>query len=281
MIRKLFFLAVFFIVPYNVFAFNAGIILGNSHLYSLIAPKGWVLDNQSGRKNNLHAVFYPKGGSWDSSTAVMYANVVIKGKNQKNVKEVISNSLKDFKKHSKNKEVKVKDFETIKVGDKNIVIKKWLNHTSLNNNYELVAYIEEAKVIVLLVLTSRDKTEFNQSIDSFKELIKSYKFHSDKPTYKAVSDNKMAKLIKIANKQEKSKEGAQFTKQVIKSTVNQMTTILKKCNTKIEKMKDFDFVFVKNETAECFMKGGMLSRSFPEPPINDFHYHITMQMKIK
>ena len=164
MIQRVFFVGFFFVIPNIVFGFDTGIILGQSHLYSLTAPNGWVLDNQSGRKNNLHAVFYPVGKSWDSSTAVMYANVVVKDKNQKNVKEVISNSLKNFKKQAQNKEVKVKDFETIKLGNKNVVIKKWLNPTSVNNNYELVAYIEESKVIVLLVLTSRNKKEFTKSI---------------------------------------------------------------------------------------------------------------------
>ena len=123
-------------------------------------------------------------------------------------------------------------------------------------------------------------------------MIKSYKFYSDKPEYKAVSDDKMADLIKIAKRHVKSKKGSQYEKQAIKSTVSYMARIVKNCQTQIENMKDIDVVFKinklgipvqafwsKNETAECFMKGGMLSRMFPRPPINNFHYHVAIKMK--
>ena len=42
-------------VSNNSFGSDIGVIWGQSHLYSLTAPKGWVLDNKSGKKNNLHA----------------------------------------------------------------------------------------------------------------------------------------------------------------------------------------------------------------------------------
>ena len=37
--------------------FKGGIIFGKDHAYVLTAPKGWVLDNQSGVDQGIHAVF--------------------------------------------------------------------------------------------------------------------------------------------------------------------------------------------------------------------------------
>ncbi len=42
---------------------NTGLIYGHNHSYFLTAPSGWVIDNESGREENLMAVFYPKGES--------------------------------------------------------------------------------------------------------------------------------------------------------------------------------------------------------------------------
>ena len=43
---------------------NSGIIYGENHAFTLTAPTGWVLDNTSGAKQGLQAVFYPEGSSW-------------------------------------------------------------------------------------------------------------------------------------------------------------------------------------------------------------------------
>ncbi len=57
---------------------NSGIVYGDNHAFALSAPPGWVLDNESGVSQGLHAVFYPAGSSWSDSQVVMYANVVQK-----------------------------------------------------------------------------------------------------------------------------------------------------------------------------------------------------------
>jgi hypothetical protein len=59
---------------------NSGIIYGENHSYSLTAPDGWVLDNESGVNEGYFAVFYKKGESWAKGETVMYINTGAIGK---------------------------------------------------------------------------------------------------------------------------------------------------------------------------------------------------------
>lgn len=271
----------------KVFANDAGIIWGQGHLYSLKSPKGWVLDNVSGKRRGLHAVFYPVGGSWANSKAVMYANVAVKESGQNNIKELIDYSLVTLKAKSPN--VKVKDLETVTVGEKTVVIKEWLNNM---NNHEAVAYIEESKVIVLLVLTSQDKSEYTKSLTAFRELIGSYNFYSDNPDYKAVSDSQLKPLIKTAKNHSTTESGSEYEKQVTKTLGSYMGIVLRGCAEHLKKMDDIDVVFQvsklgistkaywsNNDTTQCFMQNGILNWVFPEPPIDKFHLHLAIKMK--
>src|SRR5579871_3436427 len=77
---------------------NAGIIYGTNHAYSLIAPKGWVLDNQSGISQGLYAVFYPKGSSWAKGSVVMYTNTGSKEeKGQETLQKMIDDDVANYR----------------------------------------------------------------------------------------------------------------------------------------------------------------------------------------
>jgi hypothetical protein len=61
---------------------QAGILYGRGYAYILSAPKGWVMDDETGRSEGLEAVFYRQGESWAAGAAVLYANVAPKVKGQ-------------------------------------------------------------------------------------------------------------------------------------------------------------------------------------------------------
>ena len=166
---------------------NSGIIYGANHAFTLTAPKGWVLDNTSGKGQGLQAVFYPEGSSWKNGAAVMYANVYQK----KNVKEeslekVIAGDIDEYKKRSP--ELKITDAEPlltakdVRVKDKKAIIKYFTGDE--NGNHEAVAYVDEGKVVVMLVLTARSKKDFESSLSAFKELVGSYFFLGGKVTFR-------------------------------------------------------------------------------------------------
>jgi len=158
---------------------DSGIIFGKNYSFTLTAPKGWVLDNTSGRGQGLQAVFYPKGSSWKTGTAVMYANVYQKtDPSKESIKTVIANDVAEYKKNSA--DLKVVDAESVltrtdaRSKDKQATVKYFTGDR--NANTEAVAYIDEGKVVVMLVLSARSQKDFDSSLPAFKDLIGSYFF---------------------------------------------------------------------------------------------------------
>lgn len=153
---------------------NTGIVYGPGHSFSVKAPEGWVLDNKSGASQGLHAVFYPEGSSWSDSPIVMYANAA----DRTDPAHPTRSALIDFdiaQLRQKNPELKVTDRPAVRTGDgKEAVVKVFQGDKG--GNFEAVAYIEEAKVVTMLVLSSRDEEVFQSAYSVLEQLVGSYKF---------------------------------------------------------------------------------------------------------
>jgi hypothetical protein len=122
---------------------NAGIVYGKDHAFAIKAPDGWVLDNQSGVRNGLHAVFYPEGGSWKESQAVMYVNGAGKSADD-TLEKFIERDVAGYLKHSPG--LKVVDDEALPVdGKERVLVKRFSGDRA--GSYEAVAYVEESKVV--------------------------------------------------------------------------------------------------------------------------------------
>src|SRR5215510_3761875 len=52
-----------------------GIVYGPKAGFNIRAPEGWVVDNESGKGQDLPCVLYPKGSSWSDAKTVMYAKM--------------------------------------------------------------------------------------------------------------------------------------------------------------------------------------------------------------
>jgi hypothetical protein len=157
---------------------KSGIIYGNNHAFGLTAPKGWVLDNQSGVKQGLYAVFYKKGESWEKATTVMYANTAsLEDRAHRTLEELIKYDLNSFKKEYP--DIQITDEKDIAINSNLIAKVKYLSGKSYGN-FEAMAYIDAGKTGVMLILSSRSKDGFQNSLSAFEALVKSYIFIADK-----------------------------------------------------------------------------------------------------
>jgi hypothetical protein len=149
------------------------ILLGRHYGFILKEPDGWVIDNSAGKRQGLDAVLYREGSSWKNAVAVMYARVISKDKTRPTVEKVISDDVSDFLKQSR--ESRVSELPKMRTRDKKkVVVKRF--YDAENKNYESVAFIDEPKVVVILVLSSRYKDEFEKSLPAFEVLVGSYFF---------------------------------------------------------------------------------------------------------
>ena len=127
----------------------------------------------------LILVFYPKCSSWAKGIAGMYANVMVKKNDKQTVNDIIKEDIDGFKANSPT--LKVEDGKAIDLGKGKTAIIKYFSNDS-HGNYEALAYINEAKVVVLIVLTSKTKKDFDSSLSAFQELVGTYFFVTDKVT---------------------------------------------------------------------------------------------------
>jgi hypothetical protein len=147
------------------------IFLGPSYSFVLKEPAGWVMDSQTAKSQDLEAVFYREGSSWKDAVAVMYARVIHKDETQDTVEKVITNDVTDFLKL--NKESRVSDSAPLQTRSKKEGTSKEF-YDAANKNYEIVTFIDEPKVVVILALSSRDKREYEKALPAFKSLVASY-----------------------------------------------------------------------------------------------------------
>ncbi|MBI2339533.1 MAG: hypothetical protein HYU99_04070 [Deltaproteobacteria bacterium] len=152
---------------------NGGIVYGENHSFMVRAPAGWFLDNSS-RPEGLVAVVYPVGSSWDKSPARMYTNVVHKSnKENATLEKTINSDIEDFRK--KAPEISITEGGLVNTYDgKSARIRNFLKDDY--GNYESVAYIDEEKVIVLIVLSARSEAEWKKAFPSFRNFVGSYRY---------------------------------------------------------------------------------------------------------
>lgn len=159
---------------------KTGIIYGNNHAFSLTVPDGWILDNKSGVSQGLYAVFYRKGESWANAVTVMYTNTAsLEDKAHKTLDQLIKYDLDNFK--SNYSDIKITDGKDLQINDNVIARIKYLSGKSYGN-YEAMAYIDAGKTGVMIIMSSRTKEGFDNSLTAFEDLVKSYFFIADKVT---------------------------------------------------------------------------------------------------
>jgi hypothetical protein len=179
--KKLLTLLVFFVIGQIIFGqddLKSGIIYGDNHAFMLTAPDGWVLDNKSGIKQGLYAVFYKQGESWEKAMTVMYTNTAsLEDSSQNTIDKLITYDTNNFRRQYPDLNISVGKDIFIKPG---LIAKvNYLSGISYGN-YEAIAYIDAWKTGVMIVLSSRDKNGFQDSLVAFENLVKSYLFMADK-----------------------------------------------------------------------------------------------------
>lgn len=147
---------------------GTGIVYGTHHAFSLTAPRGWVLDNQSGAAQGIHAAFYPAGSSWKDSPTVMYANGMDKNPGD-TLDSIMRSDMAGFRKQFENLEVK--DYPDIAIaGGHKAVVKSF----AYKGTRDIIAYIDEPASVTMLVLSSKSDAEADRTYAAFTALVQSY-----------------------------------------------------------------------------------------------------------
>ena len=147
--------------------YPGGIVYGPKAAFNISAPNGWVLDNQSGQNQGLPCVLYRKGQSWADGKTVMYAKIA--STEYENVNEFVAMAIKEMAaQHGKPKEKiasgKTKDGHDYFINE--------YPATKTYSQWERVAYVQLPHAIAYIVLTSRDKKDYEKDCGALETMLK-------------------------------------------------------------------------------------------------------------
>lgn len=111
----------------------------------------------------------------------IYTNFVHKNKNASTLEKVIADDIDGYRKESPNIVVEDSGRLPIAEGKEQVMVKGF--HGDRGGNFEAVAYIDESKVVVLIVLTARSEKDFQANWPLFKDMVHSYRFISETVTF--------------------------------------------------------------------------------------------------
>ena len=132
----------------------SGIVYGPKASFNISAPEGWVVDNESGKGQDLPCVLYPKDSSWSDAKTVMYAKVA--SPQWEGVNAFVAKAIKEMKaKHGTPKEKiasgKTKDGHDYFINE--------YPATKTYSQWERVGYVQLPQAVAYIVLTSRDQSQ--------------------------------------------------------------------------------------------------------------------------
>src|SRR5213079_1199198 len=131
------------------------------------APGGWVLDNNSGVKQGLPCVLYPKDSSWADAKTIMYAKIA--STEFEDVNEFVAWAIKGMKaKHGTPKE-KIASGKTQDGHD------YFINEYPAAKTYsqwERVGYVQLPQGVAYIVLTSRDQASYQRDSGVLERVLK-------------------------------------------------------------------------------------------------------------
>lgn len=150
---------------------GTGTVLVADHLFSFTAPKGWIMDDRSGVAQGLYVVFYPVGQSWRDSPVMAYMRTYGKSDAIATIPQLVDNTIRV----NGSPDYRVAFLQAIELGpDRKAMIYHYSGDR--RGTHEAIAYIEEQNSFNCLVLSARDRKEFDDSWEKFDEMVKSYSF---------------------------------------------------------------------------------------------------------
>lgn len=159
---------------------NCGLLYGKDHSLTFCAPDGWTLDNGIMNDQGIYAVFYPADSNFQNakeSGTFMYFNVVGKATDE-TVAKMMAGDAKQVKHDARAAVVAPSD--PIKIGDVSVPVLRFA--PGAFDRYEAVAYIGEERVLVMVVISSKNEDLFKKDYPAFVTLVQSYKWLSSSVT---------------------------------------------------------------------------------------------------
>jgi tetratricopeptide (TPR) repeat protein len=145
----------------------AGTVYGPKVGFSISAPEGWVVDNESGKAQDMACVLYPKGSSWSDAKTVMYANIA--GPEFEGVNAFVATAIEEMK---AKRGIPKEKIATGKTKDGHDYFINEYPATKAYSQWERVGYIQLPQGVAFIVLSSRDQASYRKDSGALEKVLK-------------------------------------------------------------------------------------------------------------
>lgn len=149
------------------------IVYAEGGAFMIEGPKGWIADHDTGQKLGICCVFYPEGSSFDGAETIIYPNIATKGPGQANLKEFMEYDLSEFKKN--NPKMTYEDAHNLAMKNKRTAKVRYFHEVNKGSS-EAIAYIDEDKIVALVVVSSRTQKELNDAMPLLRDMLETYAY---------------------------------------------------------------------------------------------------------
>src|SRR5437773_7200306 len=146
---------------------GGGIVHGPKASFNISAPEGWVVDNESGKGQDMPCVLYPKGESWSNAKTVMYAKVA--SPQWEGVNAFVAWAIQGMKAQHGTPKEKIASGKTKDGHD------YFINEypaTKTYSQWERVGYVQLPQAVAYIVLTSRDQASYQRDSGTLEKVLK-------------------------------------------------------------------------------------------------------------
>lgn len=274
----------------NITEGGKGMLFGRDHAFNVTAAQGWVLDNESGRQQGLHMLFYPTGENFADSPVIVYGSSTPRGEEKRGVAELVQSIVNDFHANGSENQHAIKlEPVTLKNG---MSVPLYHYQGDQWGNYEAAAYFVEENTINFLVYHARSEAVFKRYYDDFVAMIRSY--HNAFKEIRPSSEEAFTQLRLLAKQDTASKAGQAYETAAIQSIGQAMADVAGGCAGFFapDEEKNFQVIFritplgevaeaytyPANGMAICFT--GMIgAKRYPPHQFEDFLLHIDMKFQ--
>ena len=138
--------------------------------FAIEGPKNWIADRKVGHRLGVCCVYYEKG-SWDTAETILYPNIVTKGPGRATLQELMDSDLAKFRKDNPGMTYVDGD---IPFNGRTAKVRYF--HGVNQGSSEAVAYIDEEKIIALVVLSSKTEKGLVKALPLLAGALETYKY---------------------------------------------------------------------------------------------------------
>src|SRR5262245_7939439 len=145
----------------------SGVVYGPKASFNISAPEGWVVDNKSGKGQDLPCVLYPKDSSWSKAETIMYAKVA--SPQWEGVNAFVESAIEGMK---AKRGIPKQKIASGKTNDGHDYFINEYPATKTYSQWERVGYVQLPQGVAYIVLSSRDQGSYQKDSAKLEKVLK-------------------------------------------------------------------------------------------------------------